>query len=92
MVPNARYVMASPAALRGRLFGVAGTAMMACQGAVLVAAGAAASLWRPGPTIAAFGVLGLVVTAGLTLSRNAPLPSREPPKLPTAVTTRGNGR
>ncbi len=49
VVPNARYVLASPAALRGRLFGVAGTAMMACQGAVLVAAGAVASLWRPGP-------------------------------------------
>lgn len=91
VVPNARYVMASPASLRGRLFGVAGTAMMACQGAVLVAAGGAASWWRPGPTLAGFGLMGLLTTAGLSMSRKAPLPLSEPQDLPTALVTRGDG-
>lgn len=89
VVPNVRYVVASPLAMRGRLFGVAGTTMMICQGSVLAGAGGAASRWGPTDAIAVFGGLGLIAAVALGLCRKAPAASSLIVDLSKAVTTGG---
>ena len=91
VVANTGYVMASSPALRGRLFGVADTAMMAIQGLVLVVAGAAASRWGAATTIAVFGGLGLLTTGVLQLRGTAPVISSRAQELPKAVLTGTGG-
>lgn len=61
LVANAAFVQAVPAHLRGRAFGVAGTALMAVQGIVLLAAGASADVIGARTTVAVVAVLGLGV-------------------------------
>lgn len=62
LVANSAFVLAVPAHLRGRAFGVAGTLLMAVQGVVLLAAGALAEVTGPRVPVAvmAAGTLLLV--------------------------------
>jgi hypothetical protein len=67
LVANSAFVQAVPQHLRGRAFGVAGTALMAVQGIVLLAAGGVAELLGARAAVAVFALGGLVVmTAALT--------------------------
>lgn len=61
LVANAAYVQAVPAHLRGRAFGIAGTALMAIQGVVLLAAGALAEITGPRVPVAVLALLGLAL-------------------------------
>lgn len=59
LIVNAEYVLRTPPELRGRAYGVAGTLLMATQGVVLLATGAAAEAWSPRTVIATTGLLGI---------------------------------
>jgi MFS family permease len=61
LIANAAFVQAVPAHLRGRAFGVAGTALMAVQGVVLLVAGALADRIGAQTTVAVLAVVGLGV-------------------------------
>lgn len=88
VVPNVSYVIGSPLAMRGRLFGVAVTAQMIIQGAVLASSGAAASRWGAQDAISTIGVLGLAAAVSLSLRRHW-LSSSLAPVLPKPVATGG---
>lgn len=59
LIANAAYVQAVPPALRGRAYGVAGTALAAVQGTVLLAVGGLAELTDPRVPVAVAALLGL---------------------------------
>lgn len=72
LVANAAFVQAVPAHLRGRAFGVAGTALMAVQGIVLLMAGALADLIGAQTAVAVVAVVGLGVLCLCGLRRRPP--------------------
>lgn len=59
LVANAAFVAAVAPAVRGRAFGLAGTALMATQGAALLLAGALAEQTGSREAVAVAGVIGL---------------------------------
>jgi len=61
LIANAAYVQAVPPALRGRAYGVAGTALAAIQGIVLLAVGGLAELTDPRVPVAVAALLGLAM-------------------------------
>jgi MFS family permease len=61
LVANAAFVQAVPPHLRGRAFGVAGTALTASQGLVLLAAGALAEVTGAATAVAAVSAIALLV-------------------------------
>lgn len=61
LIANAAYMQAVPRGLRGRAFGVAATTLMATQGLVLLAFGAAAEVVGARQAVAASGVLALLL-------------------------------
>ncbi|MCW2715561.1 MAG: major facilitator superfamily 1, partial [Frankiales bacterium] len=61
LVANAAFVQAVPRHLRGRAYGVAGTALAAVQGVVLLLAGALAELTGPEVAIALIALVGLAL-------------------------------
>lgn len=67
LVANAAFVQAVPPHQRGRAFGVAGTALMAVQGVVLLGAGALADVIGPRHSVAAVAAAGLAVLLVVTL-------------------------
>ena len=69
LVANSAFVQAVPSHLRGRAFGVAGAALFAGQGAVLLAAGGLAELIGPREAVAVVAVACLPV---LLLVRGRP--------------------
>lgn len=71
LIANAAFVQAVPQHLRGRAFGVAGTALMAIQGLVLLAAGGLADLVGPRSSVAVTALVGvlLLAVAGVITSR-----------------------
>lgn len=73
LIANSAFVQAVPPHLRGRAFGVAGTALMAIQGAVLLAAGGLADVMGPRSSIAVTALVGVVLlaAAGVSTSRRA---------------------
>jgi MFS family permease len=85
LVANSAFVQAVPRHLRGRAFGVAGTLLMAVQGAVLLGAGALADQVGAAASIALVALLGLVVL-GL-----AGLLTRLLPAQPQVLTPAGRG-
>ena len=52
LVANSGFVQAVPPPLRGRAFGIAGTALMAVQGVVLLGSGALAEVVDPRAAVA----------------------------------------
>lgn len=60
LIANASFVQAVPAHLRGRAYGVAGTALAVIQGIVLLAAGALAEVTGPRVPVAVMALLGLL--------------------------------
>jgi MFS family permease len=68
LVANAAFVQAVPPHLRGRAFGVAGTAIMAAQGLAVLGAGALAELTGPATAVAAVALLGLLALPVLVRS------------------------
>jgi MFS family permease len=65
LIANAAFVQAVPAHLRGRAYGVAGTALAVIQGVVLLAAGALAEVTGPRVPVAVMAVLGLLCLPGV---------------------------
>jgi MFS family permease len=63
LVANSTFVQAVPQHLRGRAFGIAGSALMAVQGLVLLAAGSLAEGIGAQASVAALAVAGAVVLA-----------------------------
>lgn len=61
LAANAEFVRSVPDEHRGQAFGLATTALRLSQGAGLGLAGVAAEAWGPGPSIAAFGLIGVLV-------------------------------
>ncbi len=61
LIANASYVQAVPPHLRGRAYGIAGTALAAIQGIVLLLAGALAEVTDPRVPVAVAAALGLAV-------------------------------
>ena len=61
LIANAAYVKAVPPHLRGRAFGVAGSALMAIQGVALLGAGALAEVTEPRVPVAVGALIGLAV-------------------------------
>ena len=76
LVANAAFVKAVPPHLRGRAFGVAGSALMAIQGVGLLATGAVAEVAGPRVPVAVAAVVALIVlptvSGGLRRWRTAP--------------------
>jgi MFS family permease len=85
LVANSAFVQAVPRHLRGRAFGVAGTLLMAVQGAVLLGAGALADRVGPSHSIA------LVALGGLVALALAGLVARRLPAQPQVLTPAGRG-
>lgn len=73
LVANSDFVQAVPPHLRGRAFGVAGTALVAAQGAVLLAAGALAERTGAADAVGLVGALGALAVV-LVLARRAVRP------------------
>lgn len=73
LAANSSFVQAVPPHLRGRAFGVAGTVLVAVQGAVLLAAGALAERVGAADAVGLVGALGAVVVL-LVLARRAVRP------------------
>jgi hypothetical protein len=74
IIANAAYVLASPAELRGRTFGVASTLLLGIQGVVYLLAGAIAEKTRPDAVVAslaAAGILALPAVSRLSRTRQA---------------------
>jgi hypothetical protein len=69
VVANAAFVQAVPAAMRGRAFGVAGTALMAVQGVVLLGAGSLADVVSARTAVAVLALAGLAVLVPVLLLR-----------------------
>lgn len=61
LIANASYVQAVPPRLRGRAYGVAGTALAAVQGLVLLLVGGLAELTDPRVPVAVAALLGLAL-------------------------------
>ncbi len=61
LIANASYVQAVPPHLRGRAYGVAGTALAAIQGVVLLLVGALAEVTDPRVPVAVAAALGLAL-------------------------------
>ncbi len=61
LIANAAFVQAVPRHLRGRAYGVAGTALAAVQGVVLLLAGALAELTGPEVAVALIALVGLAL-------------------------------
>ena len=61
LIANASYVQAVPAHLRGRAYGIAGTALAAIQGVVLLLVGALAEVTDPRVPVAVVAALGLTL-------------------------------
>jgi MFS family permease len=61
LIANASYIQAVPPHLRGRAYGIAGTALAAIQGIVLLLAGALAEVTDPRVPVAVAAALGLVL-------------------------------
>lgn len=61
LIANAAFVQAVPRHLRGRAYGVAGTALAAVQGVVLLLAGALAEVTGPEAAVALIALLGLAL-------------------------------
>jgi Major Facilitator Superfamily len=68
---QASFVQATPPALRGQAFGIANGGMGLGQGAVIIAAGAAAAHATPALVVAATGCLGILCTLLTALSAPA---------------------
>ena len=66
LVANSSFVQAVPTHLRGRAFGVAGTMLMAVQGALLLAVGALAELTGPRVPVAVVAGVALLLVPVLT--------------------------
>jgi len=77
LIANAAFVQAVPAHLRGRAFGVAGTALMAVQGLVLLLAGALAEQLGPRSSVSVIALAGLFVLATGGLLSRSPEPRRQ---------------
>jgi MFS family permease len=86
LIANAAYVKAVPAHLRGRAFGVAGSALMAIQGVALLAAGALAEVTEPRVPVAVGALVGLVLVPLLAAGARTGAPS------PSAQATPISGR
>lgn len=69
LVANSAFVQAVPPHLRGRAFGIAGTVLMAAQGAALLGAGALAEVLGPQGAVAALGIAGLACMLCVRLPR-----------------------
>jgi hypothetical protein len=69
LVANAAFVQAVPAHLRGRAFGVAGTALTAAQGAVLLAVGGLAEVTGAAAAVSAASCVGLLLLLATLLRR-----------------------
>lgn len=76
LIANASFVLAVPAHLRGRAYGVAGTLLMAVQGLLLLAVGALAEATGPRIPVALCAALALLLVPALAAS--SPRPSVEP--------------
>lgn len=81
LVAGAAYVQAVPAHLRGRAYGIAGTALAAVQGVVLLLVGALAELTGPRLPVAVAALVGLVLVpvvlrVGRPTATSAAVPSR----------------
>ena len=61
LIANASFVQAVPRHLRGRAYGVAGTALAAVQGVVLLLAGALAEVTGPETAVALIALIGLML-------------------------------
>lgn len=61
LIANVAYVQAVPAHLRGRAYGIAGTALAAIQGVVLLLVGALAEVTDPRVPVAVAAALGLAL-------------------------------
>jgi hypothetical protein len=72
LIANAAFVQAVPAHLRGRAFGVAGTALMAVQGLVLLLAGALADRIGSQTAVALLGFCGLCLLGVARLTARPP--------------------
>jgi MFS family permease len=72
LIANAAYVQAVPAHLRGRAFGVAGSALMAIQGVSLLAAGALAEVTDPRVPVAVGALVALIAVPALRRARSSP--------------------
>jgi MFS family permease len=72
VVANSAFVLAIPADMRGRAFGVAVAALMGGQGLALLVGGALATAVDPRWVVAAFGAAGLAAVP--VLARWAPSP------------------
>ena len=83
LVANSAFVQAVPTHLRGRAFGVAGTMLMAVQGALLLAAGGLAEVVGPRTAVALCAAAALLVVPVLA-SASRPRAGDHP----QAVTTR----
>lgn len=70
IVANSEYALRCLPEVRGRAFGLAGTALMVWQAVVLVAVGAAAGPWSARTVVGTVGVLGLAAT--IVLARRHP--------------------
>lgn len=68
LAANAAFVSAAPARQRSQMFGVAQGGMSLGQGTLMLLAGAAAERLAPTVVVAAFGTLGAVAAAAVTLS------------------------
>lgn len=71
LIANAAFVQAVPQHLRGRAFGVAGGALMAIQGLVLLVAGALAEHTGPRSSVALLALLGLLALGAAALRPGA---------------------
>lgn len=80
---QAGVATATPPALRGRVFGLAGTGLQLCQGAAVLLAGVASSAWGAPAAVAVGGAVGLLLVgaAGASLLQ----PGRSPERRPEAV-------
>lgn len=67
-----------PAALRGRVFGLAGTGLMAAQGLAALGGGLLCTVWSPGTVIALTGWAGLAAVGLLMLQTRQRVVALEP--------------
>jgi hypothetical protein len=77
LVANSAFVQAVPAHLRGRAFGVAGTLLMAVQGAVLLLAGALAEVTGPRAPVALVAACTLLLVPFLVAAQPSSRQSAE---------------